>query len=139
MADEFDTYTAALKVKLETITTYIQVTDYEPESVAGVQAAIIMDAGDASQRYTQRHGYNDTILIRSYIPIGADAETAEKTARQLWTDLVAVFVGDIDVGATIVKVGAMRYTTGYLNVAGVLCRVLDVSLSSLIILSTSYA
>ena len=139
MSAEFDTYIAALKVKIETITTYIQVTDYEPESVAGIQAAIIMDTGDAAQRYTQKHGYNDTVLIRSYIPIGADAATVEKTARQLWTDLVAVFVADVDVGATIVKVGEMRYTTGYLNVAGVLCRVLDVSLSSLMILSTTYA
>ena len=139
MADEFDTYVAALKARVATITTYVDVTDYEPESVAGIQAAIIMDTGDAAQRYTQKHGYNDTVLIRSYIPIGADAKTAEKTARRLWTDLVAVFTGDVDVGGTVVKVGEMRYTAGYLNVAGVLCRVLDVSLDSLMILSTTYA
>jgi len=140
MADEFDTYVAAVVVKLQTITTFSQVTDYEPVSIGShPQAAVIMDTGDSAQRYTQKHGYNDTLLIRCYIPIGAGPKAAEQTARQLWTDIVAVFTGDVDVGATTVVVNRFSYDVGYMNIAGVLCRALDVRIESLNILRTTYA
>lgn len=139
MADEFDTAVAAVVTKLETISTYIQVTAYEPLSLAGIQAAVIMDSGEARQRGTQRHGYYDSLLIRSYIPIGADPKTAEQNARQLWTDLVSVFTGDLNIGDTIIVCNLGRYTTRYHRVSGVVCRVLDARLDMTNILATTYA
>lgn len=140
MADEFDTYIQAIVTKLKTISTFAQVTDYEPISIGShPQAAVLMDTGEAKQRYTQKQGYYDTVLIRCYVPIGADPKTAEQITRQLWTDIVSVFTGDVDVGATTVLVGGLRYDTGYMDVAGVLCRILDVRPSSTNILTTAYA
>jgi len=139
VADEFDTYVAAVVTKLKTIDTFgNRVLDHPPDSVSGVTAAVIMDTGEAAQRYTQKHGYKDTLLIRCYIPIGADRKTAEKTARQLWTDIVSVFTADVDVGATIVVMGRLSYDAGYVNVGGVFCRALDVRPESLNILTTTY-
>lgn len=139
MADEFDTAVAAVVTAVETIDTYVQVTAYEPLSLAGIQAAVIMDSGEARQRGTQRHGYYDTLLIRSYIPIGADPKTAEETARQLWTDLVSVFTGGLSIGDTVIVCNLGRYTTRYHRVSGVVCRVLDAYLDMTNILATTYA
>lgn len=139
MADEFDTAVAAVKTRVETISTYIQVTAYEPLSLAGIQAAIIMDSGEARQRGTQRHGYYDSLLIRSYIPIGADPKTAEQSARRLWTDLVSAFTGGLSIGDTVIVCNLGRYTTHYHRVSGVVCRVLDAYLDMTNILATTYA
>lgn len=139
MADEFDTYVAAVVVKLKTITTFLDVTAYVPNSIAGIQAAVIMDTGAAAQRYTQKHGYEDVLLIQCYIPIGVDPKTAEETARKLWMEIVSVFMGDVDVGATTVKVGRLEYDAGWGDVAEVYCRILEVRLPSLNILLTTYA
>ena len=140
MANELDTLVANVKSLLEEITQYKQVFDHEPDIIStSCEAAVLADIGTQGQFGVQQHEEKHTLRVRSYIVIGADIKYPEQLTRQLFNLQVDKFNlhVNLDGGAEISTLS--NYRTGYLNIAGVLCRILDTFLEATIVVGTAYA
>ena len=140
MANELDTLVDNVAALLDEISQYKQIHRNEPDVIStSCEAAILVDIGTQGQYGVQQHEEKHTLRIRSYIVVGADIKYPEQLTRQLLNLQVDKFNQhvNLDGGAEISNLS--NYRTGYLNIAGVLCRILDTFLEATIVVNTPYA
>ena len=140
MANELNNLVDAVAVLLDEMPQYKQVHKHEPDTIStSCEVAIIQDLGTQGQYGVQQHEEVHTLRIRTYILVGADIEYPEQLLRQVFNLLVDKFNAHVTLNdaATISRI--TRYLTGYLNLGGVLCRIMDVFLEATIVVNTTYA
>lgn len=140
MANELDTLVDNVASLLEEITQYKQVHKHEPDVIStSCEASVIVDVGTQGQAGTQRHDEVHTLRLRTYIPVGADIEYPEQLLRQLFNLQCDKFNVHVSLDDAAVVSQLTGYMTGYLVVAGILCRIMDTFLEARIRVATTYA
>lgn len=140
MADELDTLVDSIKSLLEEITEYKQVHAHEPDVIStSCEAAVLADVGTHGQYGVMVHEEVHTLRIRSYVKVGADIEYPESLTRQLINLLQDKMNAHVTLDGAATTSRLTGYRTGYLNIAGVLCRIVDTLLEATILVNTAYA
>lgn len=140
MANELDGLVDNVASLLEEITQYKQVHKHEPDVIStSCEVAIIVDVGTQGQAGTQQHDEVHTLRLRTYILVGADIEYPEQLLRQLFNLQCDKFNVHISLDGAAIISRLTRYMTGYLVVAGKLCRIMDTFLEARIRVDTAYA
>jgi len=139
MAGELDDCIDAVASLLDEITTYTQVHKREPDQVTTkCEVAVLMDTGTHGQAGMSLHRQSHMLLLRTYMPIGAYPDGPEDTIRLLWNLLIDKFNLHVTLDGTATRSNLESYTTGYMNIAGVICRIMDAALEVMIVVATAY-
>lgn len=139
MAGELDACVDAVANLLDEISTYQQVHKREPDQVTtSCEAAVLMEAGTHGQAGMSLHNQTHMLLLRTYMPIGAYPDGPEQTIRQLWGLQVDKFNLHVTLDGTATRSNLESYTTGYMNIDGVVCRIMDTTLEAMIVVATAY-
>lgn len=139
MANELDDCVDAVADLLDEITTYTQVHKREPDQVTtSCEVAVLMDTGTHGQAGMSLHNQTHMLLLRTYMPLGAYPDGPEQTIRQLWGSQVDKFNLHVQLDDTATRSNLEGYTTGYMNIAGVPCRIMDTILEVMIVVATAY-
>lgn len=140
MANELDNCVDAVAALLDEITTYTQVHKREPDQMTTkCEVAVLMDTGTHGQAGMSLHNQTHMLLLRTYMKISAYPDGPEQTIRQLWGSQVDKFNLHVTLNGTATRSNLEGYTTGYMNISGVVCRIMDTTLEAMIVVATAYA
>lgn len=140
MANELDTLVDNVASLLEEITQYKQVHKHEPDVIpTSCEVAVIQDAGSHGQYGVSVHEEVHTLRLRTYILVGIDIAYPEELMRQLLNLQCDKFNLHVTLDGAATTSTLTRYLTGYLNIGGVLCRIMDTFLEARILVQTDYA
>ena len=140
MANELDTLVDNVAALLDEISQYKQVRTHEPDAIStSCEASVLVDIGTHGQYGVQQHEEKHTLRIRTYILIGADIKYPEQLMRQILSLQYDKFNLHVNLDGAATTSQITNYRTGYLNIGGVLCRILDTFLEATILVNTAYA
>ena len=140
MANELETVIDNVADLLDEIPEYKQVHKHEPDVIStSCEAAILTAVGTHGQYGAGVHEEAHTLRIRSYILVGADIEHPEDLMRKLINLQQDKFNSHVTLDGAATTSRLTSYRTGYLNVAEVLCRILDTFLEASLLVNTTYA
>lgn len=140
MAGELDDCVDAVASLLDEITTYTQVHKREPDQVTtSCEVAVLMEAGTHGQAGMSLHRQSHMLLLRTYMPMGAYPDGPEDTIRLLFNLIVDKMNKHVTLDGTAARSNVESYITGYMNIAGVACRIMDVTLEIMVVVATAYA
>lgn len=139
MANELINCRNAVRDLLDEIATYTQVHTKEPKTIrTGCEVAVLMDTGDHAQGGWSISTGVHRFLLRTYMPLTAYPDGPEDTICELWDLQRDKFNSHVTLDGTASRSNLERYTTAYLLVSGVKCRILDTTLEAMLVLTETY-